>query len=226
MTRHYDRQIDKIKSMILDLGDRVGRIVEDAITAIERRDTRLASRVIAKESEIDVLEVDVEEECLHALALYQPVASDLRFIVAVVTINKDLERIGDLAVNLADRAIELAKDEPFDGAPFDLLGETRRVRDMLNLALKALVAIDPELAERVRRSDDEVDRIHREACQQLEARIREHPDDVSRLLHMMNVSRQLERIADHAVSIAEDVFYMARGEFLRHREEPCIAHVS
>ncbi|MEX2187484.1 MAG: phosphate signaling complex protein PhoU [Pirellulales bacterium] len=226
MTRHYDHQIDKIKSMILDLGDRVGRVVEDAITAIEHRDTRLAARVIAKESEIDVLEVDVEEECLHALALYQPVASDLRFVLAVVTINKDLERIGDLAVNLAEQAIELAAEEAFDGAPFDLLGETRRVREMLSLALKALVTIDPDLAEQVRRSDDEVDRIHRQACQQLEARIREHPHDTSRLLHMMNVSRQLERIADHAVSIAEDVFYMARGEFLRHREEPCIVHAS
>lgn len=226
MTRHYARQIDKIKTMILDLGDRVGRSVEDAITAIKHRDTRLASRVIAKESEIDVFEVDIEEECLHALALYQPVASDLRFVVAVVTINKDLERIGDLAVNLAEQAIELAAEEPFNGAPFDLQGESRRVREMLSLALKALVAVDPQLAEQVRQSDDEVDRIHREACQQLEAKMREHSQDIGRLLAMMNVSRQLERIADHAVSIAEDVFYMARGEFLRHREESCIAHVS
>lgn len=226
MTRHYARQIDKIKTMILDLGDRVGRSVEDAITAIKHRDTRLASRVIAKESEIDVFEVDIEEECLHALALYQPVASDLRFVVAVVTINKDLERIGDLAVNLAEQAIELAAEEPFNGAPFDLQGESRRVREMLSLALKALVAVDPQLAEQVRNSDAEVDRIHRQACQQLEAKMHEHPQDIGRLLTMMNVSRQLERIADHAVSIAEDVFYMARGEFLRHREESCIAHVS
>ena len=226
MTRHYDRQIDKIKSMVLDLGDRVGRIVEDAITAIEHRDTRLASRVMAQESEVDILEVDVEEECLHALALYQPVASDLRFIVAVVTINKDLERIADLAVNLAEQAIELAAEAPFDGTPFDLRGETRRGREMLNLALKALVSADAQLAEQVRRADDEVDRIHREACEQLESRMREQPHDIGRLLHMMSVSRQLERIADHAVSIAEDVYYMARGEFLRHREEPCIAHAS
>jgi phosphate transport system protein len=226
MTRHYDRQIDKIKSMVLDLGDRVGRIVEDAITAIEQRDTRLASRVMAKETEVDVLEVDVEEECLHALALYQPVASDLRFIVSVVTINKDLERIADLAVNLAEQSIELAAEEPFDNPPFDVRGEAHRVREMLTLALKALVAVDAQLAEQVRRADDDVDRIHREACEQLENRMREQPDDICRLLHMMNVSRQLERIADHAVSIAEDVYYMARGEFLRHREEPCIAHVS
>lgn len=226
MTRHYDRQIDKIKSMVLDLGDRVGRIVEDAITAIEQRDTRLASRVMAKETEVDMLEVDVEEECLHALALYQPVASDLRFIVSVVTINKDLERIADLAVNLAEQAIELAAEDAFDNPPFDLRGESRRVREMLAQALKALVAVDPQLAEQVRRADDEVDRIHREACEQLKSRMREQPRDIGRLLHMMSVSRQLERIADHAVSIAEDVYYMARGEFLRHREEPCIAHVS
>jgi len=226
VTRHYERQIDKLKSMVLDLGDRVGRIVEDAITAIEQRDTRLAGRVMAKETEIDVLEVDVEEECLHALALYQPVASDLRFIVAVVTINKDLERIGDLAVNLAEQAIDLAAEPPFDGAPFDLRGEAHRVRDMLSLALKSLIAVDSQLAEQVRRADDEVDRIHREACQTLEARMRDEPHDIPRLMRMMNVSRHLERIADHAVSIAEDVYYMARGEFLRHREEPCIAHAS
>lgn len=181
---------------------------------------------MAKETEIDVLEVDVEEECLHALALYQPVASDLRFIVAVVTINKDLERIGDLAVNLAEQAIDLAAEPPFDGAPFDLRGEAHRVRDMLSLALKSLIAVDSQLAEQVRRADDEVDRIHREACQTLEARMRDEPHDIPRLMRMMNVSRHLERIADHAVSIAEDVYYMARGEFLRHREEPCIAHAS
>jgi phosphate transport system protein len=213
------------------LGDLVGRNVEDAIAATVHRDAKVATRVLAKESEIDVLEVDVEEECLHTLALYQPVASDLRFIVALLTINKDLERIGDLAVNLAELAMEIASEEPLEAIPFDLVGEARRVREMLAKALRALVTADGQLAEDVRRADDEVDRIHREACQKIEDTIRNRPADVARLLHMMNVSRCLERIADHAVSIAEDVFYMARGEFLRHREErsresPCIAHAS
>jgi phosphate transport system protein len=217
VSQHYLRQIEKLKHMMLTLGDLAGRSVEEAIDAIHRRDDQRAADVIAREPQIDVLEVDLEEECLHTLALYQPVASDLRFIVALVTINKDLERIGDLAVDLAEQALYLGRTLDGQPIPFDLVGESRRVREMLRLALEALVNTDADLAERVRQSDDAVDRIHAHACNQIEAAIRQNPSDTGRLLRLLNVTRQLERIADHTVNIAEDVIYMARGEFLRHR---------
>lgn len=218
MTQHYIRQIGKVKDMMLSLGDLVGRSVEDAVRAIENRDTALAARVIAREPQVDVLEVDVEEECLHTLALYQPVASDLRFVVAVITINKDLERIGDLAVDLAQQALHLAQTRAAEPIPFDLVGESRRVCDMLAKALDALLTVDPELADRIRLADDAVDRLHAHACNRIEEAIMHDPADTVRLLRLLNVTRQLERIADHAVNIAEDVIYMARGEFQRHRE--------
>lgn len=217
MSHHYIRQLDKLKTMVLALGELVGRAVEDAIAAVERRDTNLAARVIAKEAEIDLQEVDLEEECLHTLALYQPVASDLRFIVALITINKDLERIGDLAVDLAEEALQLAETSATDRVPFDLVGEGRRVRDMLQKSLRALIHVDAGLAEQVRTADDEVDSIHRQACRRIEQAIGDRPDDVSRLLSLLEITRRLERIADHAVNIAEDVIYMSRGEFQRHR---------
>ena len=108
MSHHYLRQIEKLKRLMLALGDLVGRGVEEAIEAIHRRDDQRAAHVIAREAQVDMLEVDLEEECLHTLALYQPVASDLRFVVALVTINKDLERMGDLAVDLAEQALHFA----------------------------------------------------------------------------------------------------------------------
>jgi phosphate transport system protein len=217
MSHHYLRQIEKLKQMMLSLGDLVGRGVEEAIDAIHRRDDQRAAHVIAREAQIDVLEVDVEEECLHTLALYQPVASDLRFIVALVTINKDLERIGDLAVDLAEEALYLARADDREQIPFDLVGESRRVREMLRLALDALLNTDPDLAERVRQADDAVDRLHAKAVADIEAAIEHNPRQTGRLLRLLNITRKLERIADHAVNIAEDVIYMARGEFLRHR---------
>lgn len=217
MSQHYLRQIEKLKQMMLSLGDLVGRGVEEAIDAIHRRDDQRAAHVIACEAQIDVLEVDLEEECLHTLGLYQPVASDLRFVVALVTINKDLERIGDLAVDLAEEALHLARVDDRERIPFDLVGESRRVREMLRLALDALLNTDADLAERVRQADDAVDRLHAKVCAEIEAAIEQNPRETGRLLRLLNITRKLERIADHTVNIAEDVIYMARGEFLRHR---------
>lgn len=220
MTQHYLRQLDKLKALVLALGERVGRSVVDAIAAVERHDVELAAHVIAQEPQIDLAEVDLEEECLHTLALYQPVASDLRFVVAVITINKDLERIGDLAVDVAETALVLSDTPRLGELPFDLAAEGRRVREMLHTALRALVELDADLAEQVRAADDQVDRLHRQACQRIEDALRANSRDAGRLLVLLEITHRLERIADHAVNIAEDVFYIVRGEFLRHREPP------
>lgn len=216
MTRHFLRQIDKLKRMILNLGEDVERMVERAIQAVEKRDRELAQRVIDYDRVIDQREIDVEEECLHCLALHQPVALDLRFVVSIIKINKDLERIADLAVNIAEQAVLLSQEPPIVSFPFDLSREEERVRAMLKEALLALVNMDVEAAERVRECDDEVDAIHREMYEKVERAIRQNPHDVNRLINLLNISRQLERIADHAVNIAEDVIYTARGDILRH----------
>lgn len=216
MSLHLVRQIDKLKKMILSQGAMVEESVEGAIRAVDTRDTELADRVIQSDAKIDLMDIDIEEECLHTLALYQPLATDLRFVASVMKINKDLERIADLAVNLAEQAKFLARLPRIDTVPFDLMGETRRVRSMLKHSLDALVNIDPEMAEWVRKTDVEVDGIHRQMYKQVEEAIRQRPEDLEPLINLLNVSRQLERIADHTVNIAEDVIYMARGEILRH----------
>lgn len=217
MPRHLQRQIDKLKEMLLMLGGLVERSVRDAIEAVEQRRTDLGQAVIDGDSKIDSLEIDLEEECLHTLALYQPVAFDLRFVVAVLKINNDLERIGDLAVNLAEQACFLAVESSTEEAPFDLAGMGRKVQSMLNLCLDAMVNIDTAKAEAVRKLDDQVDAIHRGMYDRVTESMRRDPHQLEQMVHFLNTSRQLERIADHAVNIAEDVLYMAEGEILRHR---------
>jgi phosphate transport system protein len=219
MTRHFERQIDRLKEKILVLGGMVEKSVDEALRAIESRNVELAQKVIAGDDAIDEMEVEVEEECLHTLALYNPVASDVRYVVAMVTINKDLERIGDLATSLAEEAIFLADEPPIQQAPFDIMGEGRRVRMMLKNCLDALVNRDAALARQVLKADDEVDRMHREMYRAVKEAIRQNPLETGRFIELLNTSRQLERIADHAVNIAEDVIYVVEGRIVRHRPD-------
>lgn len=216
MSLHLQRQIGQIKKSILQLGTMTEESLQDAIQAIESRDPELALQVIARDNEIDQMEVDIEEDCLGVLALHQPVAFDLRYVVAVLKINAELERIGGLAVNIADQAIALSEMGKIDVMPFDLGRMTMLVRTMVKQSLDALVTIDPAMAEDVRRQDDEVDRMHREMYGRMEAAIREDPELVRVHIRLISVSRYLERIADHAVAIAEDVIYTAEGRIQRH----------
>ena len=147
-------------------------------------------------------------------------ANDLRFVVSVLKINSDLERIADKAVNIAEQVSSLIESPLVDTVPFDFLSQSERVRSMLKKSLDALVNSDAELADYVRRMDDQVDKVHRELARGVKQAIREHPDQVDGLLTLWTLSRQLERIADHAVNIAEDVIYMAKGDILRHGREP------
>lgn len=219
MTKHFQRQIGRLKEKLLTLGGMVEKSVDEALRAIESRNVELARQVIAGDEEIDRMEVEIEEECLHTLALYNPVASDARYVVAVLTINKDLERIGDLAAGLAEEAIFLANEPPVQQAPFDLVGEGQRVRTMLKNCLDALVNRDTKLAREVLKADDEVDSIHRQMYHQVKDAIRQNPLETGRYIELLNTSRQLERIADHAVNIAEDVIYVVEGRIVRHRPE-------
>lgn len=213
---HFQRQIEKLKKMILHLGGLVEQSVEQAIRAIETNDVQLARTVIDGDAAIDALEVDVEDECLSALALHQPVALDLRFIASVLKINKDLERIADLATNIAEQVHFLKHDAAGLAMPAEMLVEAQKAREMVKNSLDALVNLDTDMAEAVRVMDDEVDAIHRKMYREIQVAIRKDPEKVESLINMLNISRNLERIADHAVNVAEEVIYAVRGEITRH----------
>ena len=219
MTIHVQRQIDKLKLRILSFGSLVEAELEKEIRAVHQRDAQLANEVVAGAEQVDQMEVDIEEDCLHTLALNQPVAFDLRFVIAVLKINNELERIADMAANIAQQAIFLAGEAPIQ-VPFELDSMALHVRQMLRSSLQSLVDVDVTLADRVRAADDRVDEIHRRMYEQVEGVMRQSPQQVPQLIHMMNLSKQLERIADQCVNIAEDVIYMARGDILRHTGGP------
>ena len=164
------------------------------------------------------MEVDLEEECLKTLALHQPMAVDLRMIIAILKINNDLERIGDLAVDATERALVLTTLPPIN-FPFDIPTMSQAVQKMLAHSLDALVNQDLALAEEVCASDDAVDAIHSEVFIRVEEEIVKHPEHIQQLLTFLSVSRYLERIADHATNIAEDVIYLIKGNIVRHQEK-------
>jgi phosphate transport system protein len=215
MAQHLQREIDRLKRKILALGALVEEDLRQAVKALGERDDKLARRVVETDIEIDNMEVEVEEDCLKVLALHQPVAIDLRFIIAVLKINNDLERIGDLSANIAERAASIAKQERVE-SPYDFPEMSQKVQAMLHTALDSLVNLDAKLARQVLAADDEVDAINRSMYERVQQRIRQNPDKMDTLIQMLAVSRNLERIADHTTNIAEDVIYMIDGEIIRH----------
>ncbi len=215
MTEHLRREVDRLKRKLLALSAYVEESVQRAVRSVSDRDEKLAQRVIDTDQEIDDMEVDVEEDCLKTLALYQPVAKDLRLIIAVLKINNDLERIGDLAVNIAERAISLAH-KPRIESPYDYATMADKVQKMLQKALDALVNADSALAREVLAGDDEIDEINRLMYVKINERIQKSPADSDTLIQMLAISRNLERIADHTSNIAEDVIYMTEGAIVRH----------
>jgi len=215
MTKQFRKELEKIKKQILSLGALVEDRVRMAIRAIEARDAAIAERIIKLDYEIDEKEVEVEEECLKVLALHQPVAVDLRFIIAVIKINNDLERIGDQAVNIAQR-VETLSTQPGVDFCFDYSPMGEKAAMMLKQSLDALVNFDVDLAFKVVLTDDEVDAIKKEAYDQIKGEIRKHPEQVKYLINLFLVSRHLERIGDHATNIAEEVIYLIEGEIVRH----------
>lgn len=216
MSLHLQRQISNLKKQILELGAMVEDNYERAIQAVEERDSDLAEQIIAADREIDLKEIDVEEECLHTLALHQPVAFDIRFVIAVLKINNDLERIGDLAVNIAEQARLLVREERLEQWPYDLIAMAGKAQWMIANCLDALVNIDVELATKVREADDDVDALHRQAYERVQALLREGTEYSDQLIHLLTIGRHIERVADHAVNVAKDVIYMAKGDIVRH----------
>ena len=215
MTKHFQKELGKIKKRILSLGSLVEERVRMVTKAIEDRDGELAAEVIQLDYEIDETEVEVEEECLKILALHQPVAIDLRFLITVIKINNDLERIGDQAVNIAQRVESISKYSEV-AFYFEYSEMAQKAAAMLKMSLDALVNLDVDVAFKVLLLDDEVDAIQKEAYQQIKQAIREDSTHVTYLINLYLISRHLERVADHATNIAEEVVYLIEGEIVRH----------
>jgi phosphate transport system protein len=215
MAQRLQRELNELKKKLLKLSAIAEEVVILAVKSIAERDAGLAARIIDGDIEIDHMEVNLEEDCLKLLALYQPVAIDLRFIVAALKINNDLERIGDLAVNIAERTVFLATQEKVD-FPFDFQAMAETVKKMVRKSLDAFVKMDEDLAHEVLIVEKGMDLLHRDMYGKIEAVIRTNPAQIQTYISLLGVSRNLERIADHATNIAEDVIYLIEGKIVRH----------
>ncbi len=202
--------------MILSLGAIVEERVRMASRAIEEWDASLAAQIASTDHDVDEMEVEIEEECLKILALHQPVAVDLRFIVAVIKINNDLERIGDQAVNIAERVETIVQHGNPNEVYFDYISMAGKAERMLKMSLDALVNLDVDLAFKVLLLDNEVDAIQKEAYDRIKSAIKEKSESIGLLINLLLISRHLERLGDHATNIAEEVIYMIEGEIIRH----------
>ncbi len=216
MAVHFLREIDQLKQRLLSLSAIIETQLHTATRALHERDADAACTVIDRDAEVDRLEVSIEEECLKILALYQPVAADLRFLVAVLKINNDLERIGDLCVNIARKAVALARRSGFQ-FPFDLQAMSNRAVAMVEESLNALIHLDAERARNVCAADAEVNAMKRDARRVAIKVIEESPELIDPMLRLLGATRNLERIADLATNIAEDVIYLVEGHIPRHQ---------
>jgi phosphate transport system protein len=215
------RKIEKLNNQLLSLGAMIEESVQLSVKSLEKKDAGLAARVIDGDLEIDRREVDLEEECLEILALHQPVAIDLRHIVAVLKINKDLERAGDLAVNIAETSIHLS-GQPRMRIPSEYFSMAEKAFNMLKKSLDSFVNMNIEAAYQVLQEDDEVDYMKHRLHRSFEEQIRKDMELTSNLIHLFLVSRHLERIADLATNIAEEVIYMVTGQIVRHGKKEAV----
>lgn len=218
MSIHLHRDLEEVQRRIVSLASAVEQAVEKAIQALFERDTELARTLMEGDTEIDLEENEIEEECLKILALHQPVAGDLRRVAAILKINTDLERMADLAVNIAERAHALAHG-PAVPVPALFQQMTDLTNTMVRDSLDAFVKLNADLAMRVCRMDDEVDRYNRAIIDDVSQFMKESGNHVDAGLHLFSAARHLERIADHATNIAEVVVYLVEGKIIRHHPE-------
>lgn len=215
---HLVREIDKLKRQVLSLSAHVEANVRQAIKSVTERDAELAKASIEEDKAIDTAEVDIEEECLKILALHQPVAHDLRYLIAILKINRDLERISDIGVSIAQRSLDLC-DLPEPPVDFGIADMADKVQAMFSKSLDALINRDARLARETWFSDDEIDALCARNYQLAEEEIQKTPEHLSALLNLLSISRGLERMADHIANISKDVIYLIEGEIVRHRKK-------
>ncbi len=214
-SRSYEQELRLLKEKILYMGARIEEMIASTMRALLERDSGLAKDVIAADGEIDLLEMDVDSLCIQMLALRQPAARDLRFITTGLKISTDLERIGDLAVNIGERVLELNEEERLK--PYiDLPHMAERAQTMLKNSLDALVNEDAKLASQVCEDDQMVDDLMEQIFRELMTYMLESPQTITRAMRLTFVAKYLERIADHATNIAEMVIFLLKGKDIRH----------
>ncbi|MAE16541.1 MAG: phosphate transport system regulatory protein PhoU [Deltaproteobacteria bacterium] len=215
MPSHLERQIERLKNEVIRLGTRAEESVQKSLRAMENRDMALAEQVIAEDRLIDELEMDLEEECLKLLALYQPVATDLRYIVSVLKINSDLENIGDQAKKIGRRVLSLC-NQPAHGQVFERTKLIERASWSVKHCLDAMFNLDAELARKVIDAEAQVDELSEELAAQIQETLSRAPKHIGSLLDELSICSHLEQIGDYTKKIAEDVVYMSEAKIIRH----------
>ncbi len=211
---HFDQQLDALKQRLLDMSHHVEEQVGEAVALATRQDSVGPEEILERDQEIDDEEVAIEETAIELLALHQPMAIDLRTIVTILKINNDLERIGDHAVNIAEAVLRLREKGEYPPVPPQLEEMNRLSRGILRDALDAFVNRDAETASQLGARDDEVDALHESVFRVMLTHMLD--EDISACLQILLISRNIERIADHAVNIGEDVVYLVQGRTIRH----------
>ena len=213
--KKFIESLDSLKIELLSMATLAIKNVADATKAAKKRDEELALKVIEKDNDIDKLEIKIEEECIRLLATQQPLASDLRMITAILKINSDLERISDHAVNIAE-SVKIISNKPQVKPLISIPMMAKIAQEMLNTALDAFVQEKPELARQVCERDDEVDDLNDEVIRELVTYMMEDPRTISDALELINISKNLERVADLATNIAEDVVFIFQAKIIKH----------
>lgn len=221
MERHFERQIETLKESLLLMGGRAEQIVSKSIEALARRDADQARSVFEDDRAIDRLEIDIEELCIKLFALQQPLATDLRFIMSALKISNDLERVGDHAVNIAGGAVRLADQPPLKPL-VDIPRMAALATSMLHDALDAFVHRDADTARRLCRRDDEVDGLNRQVFRELLSYMIESPSTITRAMELILVARNLERVADLATNVAEEVVFIAEARIIKHHADEVV----
>ena len=215
MERHFDEELNNLKRLQLRMADQAQEMIGLAVKSLVERNQDLAKEVFELENGVNKQEVEIEDEILKLMALHQPAGSDLRFLTAMLKINNDLERVADQAVNIAEISIRLLKEPPLKPL-IDIPQMAKLAQNMIKQSLDALVRHDADLAKKVCESDDEVDRLNEQVFRELLTYMMEDPKNITRAVDLILVSRNLERVADHATNISEDVIFIEQGKNIKH----------
>ena len=216
--RHFVEELDQLKTKLLEMSSLVEAAIQRSISAVTQKDRSAAEEVFRNEARINAIEVEIDEFAINLLALHQPMAADLRLIVAALKINTDLERMGDLSVNIAQRAMSLM-EEPVIKPMIDIPHIAGLVQSMVRKSLDAFVTRDAELARSVLASDDAVDSLRTASYHELVSFMESDPENIKAALDLLAITSNLERIADHSTNIAEDVLFLVKGIDVRHHAE-------
>ena len=218
MERHFDEELRELKEKLIRMSSIVEEMIEKSIIALKDRNEELVKQVFEKEKTVNMLQIEIDDMAQKMIALRQPAASDLRFIISAIKINADLERIGDLAVNIAERTQGLLKEPPLKPL-IDIPRMADISQKMVKDSIDSFINKDSELARNVCKRDDSVDSLNDQIFRELLTYMLQDTKNISRALGLMLISRSLERIADHATNIGEDVYYIVEGKDIRHHIE-------